>query len=68
MARTLSFIGDVEQFARIAQLKKALEDVRPLMEETANFILRFVNRTRTGRFALYLAVNVELMEAFQRNS
>ncbi|KAJ2919842.1 hypothetical protein MD484_g626, partial [Candolleomyces efflorescens] len=53
MARTLSYISDVEQFARIAQLKKALEDVRPLMEETANFILRFVNRTRQDKIVKF---------------
>ncbi|KAF6750537.1 hypothetical protein DFP72DRAFT_817605 [Ephemerocybe angulata] len=45
MARTLSFILDVQQFARLAQLKRALEDVRPLMQDTTNFILKYANRT-----------------------
>ncbi|TFK18865.1 WD40 repeat-like protein [Coprinopsis marcescibilis] len=49
MARTLGFIEDVEQFARLVQLKRALEDIRPLMEDTANFILKFLNRSRTDK-------------------
>ncbi|RXW24196.1 hypothetical protein EST38_g1638 [Candolleomyces aberdarensis] len=60
MARTLSYISDVEQFARIAQLKKALEDVRPLMEETANFILRFVNRSRQDKLVKFSSFNDEV--------
>lgn len=48
MGRTLGYIEDVEQFARIYQLKKCIEDVKPLMEDTTNFILIFVNMTKTG--------------------
>ncbi|KAF9056016.1 WD40-repeat-containing domain protein [Panaeolus papilionaceus] len=47
MGRTLGYIEDVEQFARIYQLKKCIEDVKPLMEDTTNFILIFVNMTKT---------------------
>ncbi|EAU80678.2 HNWD1 [Coprinopsis cinerea okayama7 len=49
MARTLGYIEDVEQFARLAQLKRALEDIRPLMEDTTNFILKYTNRSRTDK-------------------
>ncbi|TFK33861.1 WD40-repeat-containing domain protein [Crucibulum laeve] len=49
MARTLDFIEDVEQFARIIQLKKTLEDVRPLMEDTTNFILKFTSRSTAAQ-------------------
>ncbi|KAF5347992.1 hypothetical protein D9756_010129 [Leucocoprinus leucothites] len=45
MARTLWYIEDVRQFARLTQLKKTIEDVFPLMEETQNFILMLTNRT-----------------------
>ncbi|PVG00008.1 WD40 repeat-like protein [Serendipita vermifera] len=38
---------DVEQFARISQLRKAMEDTRPLIEETTNFILRYTSRSGT---------------------
>jgi len=41
MARTLGYIEDVKQFARLAQLKQAISDVTPLMEDTSNFIVKF---------------------------
>jgi hypothetical protein len=48
MARTIGYIEDVDQFARLSQLKRALEDVRPLMEDTATFILKYLNRDLSG--------------------
>jgi len=39
MACTLGYIEDVKQFARSAQLKQAIKDVTPLMEDTTNFIV-----------------------------
>jgi hypothetical protein len=39
MACTLGYIQDVKQFARLAQLKQAIKDVTPLMEDTTNFIV-----------------------------
>ena len=41
MASTLGYIEDVKQFARLAQLKQAIRDVTPLMEDTTNFIVEF---------------------------
>ena len=41
MASTLGYLEDVRQFARLAQLKQAIKDVAPLMEETTNFIVEF---------------------------
>ena len=41
MACTLGYIEDVKQFARLAQLKQAILDVTPLMEDTTNFIVEF---------------------------
>ena len=41
MAYTLGYIEDVKQFARLAQLKQAIRDVTPLMEDTTNFIVEF---------------------------
>ena len=46
MACTLGYIEDVEQFARPAQLKQAIKDVKPLIEDTTNFIVEF---TREGQ-------------------
>lgn len=48
MARTLRYIEDVEQFARLVQLKKTIEEVYPLMEETQNFILLMTSRSGMG--------------------
>jgi hypothetical protein len=41
MACTFGYIEDVKQFARLAQLKQAITDVTPLMEDTTNFIVEF---------------------------
>jgi len=38
MACTLGYIEDVNQFARVAQLKQAIRDVTPLIEDTTNLI------------------------------
>lgn len=48
MARTMRYIEDVEQFARLQQLKKTIEEVYPLIEETQNFILLLTSRSGTG--------------------
>lgn len=50
MARAIGYIEDVEQFARASQLKRAIEEVRPLIEETANFIVSYTSRSATGNF------------------
>jgi len=41
MACTLGYIEDVKQFARLAQLKQAIRDVTPLMDDTTNFVVEF---------------------------
>ncbi len=41
MACILGCIEDVKQFARLAQLKQAIKDVTPLMEDTTNFIVEY---------------------------
>ena len=41
IACTLSYIEDVKQFARLGQLKLALKEVKPLIEDTTNFIVHF---------------------------
>ena len=43
MACTLGYIKDVKQFARLAQLKQAIREVTPLMEDTTNFIVEFTH-------------------------
>ncbi|PVF94474.1 hypothetical protein CPB86DRAFT_45312, partial [Serendipita vermifera] len=47
MAKTLMYIEDVEQFARLAQVETALKDIHPLMEDTTNFILKYTSFGKT---------------------
>lgn len=58
MARTLSYVQDVEQFVRIQQLKKALEEVMPLMNDTTNFIIKYTNRTFRGELSSGACTNL----------
>ena len=43
IACTLGYIEDVKQFTRLGQLKLALEEVTPLIEDTTNFIVKFTS-------------------------
>ena len=43
MAFSLGYVEDVKQFVRLSQLKWALGDLRPLIEDTTNFIVRFTS-------------------------
>ena len=43
MGFSLGYIEDVKQFARLGQLKLALKDLTPLIEDTTNFIVRFTS-------------------------
>ena len=43
IACTLGYIEDVKQFARLGQLKLALKEVAPLIEDTTNFIVKFTS-------------------------
>jgi hypothetical protein len=63
MASIITYIEDVEQFARIVQLKKAMEDIHPLIEDTTNFILRYTSRTGTGT-PPFLSFNASLTTLF----
>jgi hypothetical protein len=45
MASIIHYIEDIEQFARVSQLKKAMEDICSLIEETTNFTLRYTSRS-----------------------
>jgi hypothetical protein len=44
MGHVLGYIEDVEQFVKVEQLKDAMEEVRPLMEDTAKFIVKYTSR------------------------
>jgi hypothetical protein len=53
MACTLGYIEDVKQFARLAQLKQAIKDVTPLMEDTTNFIVEFTCDAQGSLWCFY---------------
>jgi hypothetical protein len=48
MACVLTYVVDVEQFAELAQLKNAIEEIRPLVEDTTNFIVEISSRGKIG--------------------
>jgi hypothetical protein len=48
MARIIGYISDVQQFARLVQLRMALADIQPLMADTTNFIIQHTSRSGTG--------------------
>lgn len=48
MAESLDCIADVRQFAKSNQLLKALEEVDPLMRDTANFISQYSSSSLTS--------------------
>jgi NACHT domain len=48
MARTIDYVADVEQFARLVQLVKAIEELKVLVEETEVFIREYCNRDELG--------------------
>lgn len=43
MACAIGYIEDVEQFARLGQLKQAIKEVQPLMVDTTNFMVEFTS-------------------------
>jgi hypothetical protein len=67
MASTLGYIEDVEQFARLPQLKKAIEEVRPLIEKTMNIVLKSNSRRETGE-CLQLKMLLTYMISSHRDS
>jgi hypothetical protein len=50
----LDYIRDVEQFVRIVQLKKAIDDVTPLLEETTRFVIEYGTSSSAGASTLTL--------------
>jgi hypothetical protein len=52
MASILGYISDVQQFAKLVQLKTAIEDVQPLLADTTNFIIQYTSQSETGKFRL----------------
>ncbi|KAJ6590131.1 hypothetical protein DFH09DRAFT_976723, partial [Mycena vulgaris] len=69
MAHSLNFITDVKQFAKLDQLKRALEEVDHLMRNTANFISRYSSRSPGSRIILltFSATTRDELDELTRN-
>jgi hypothetical protein len=48
MACTIDYVVDVKQFARLAQLVEAIEELKALVEETEAFIRQYCIRGELG--------------------
>jgi len=48
IACTLGYVEDVEQFARLHELKRAIKDMEPLVEDTTKFIVGYASRAELG--------------------
>jgi hypothetical protein len=48
IASTLGYVQDVEQFARLRELKRAIKDMEPLVEDTTKFIEGYASRGELG--------------------
>jgi hypothetical protein len=50
MESTLQYVADVEQFARLRQLVEAIKEVRVLLKETEEFVIKYCSRGELGMF------------------
>lgn len=66
MARILGYIGDMQQFASLVQLKTAIEDVQSLLEDTTNFIIQHSYHSETGELHLLVVSDFLTKFASQR--
>jgi hypothetical protein len=63
MTNVLACITDVEQFAKSAQLKQAMEEVNPIVRATGNFITKYSTQSLKCLFhswfcnSMYLILN-----------
>jgi hypothetical protein len=53
MARTLEYVQDVEQFARITQFVETLKELQLLLADTQNFIINYSSQSETGMFDFF---------------
>lgn len=66
MACIVDYIGDIQQFARLVQLKTAIEDIQPLLEKTTNFIIQYTFHHKLGELHLLVVSNFLTKFASQR--
>jgi hypothetical protein len=52
MARTLDYVQDVEQFARIRQFVETIKEVQTLLGDAQNFIIKHCSHNELGTLAL----------------
>ncbi|KAJ7314169.1 hypothetical protein DFH08DRAFT_432364 [Mycena albidolilacea] len=59
MADSLDCIADVRQFVRLAQLKRALGEVDPLMREAVNFLARYISKSPSAKIIAFVTFSTE---------
>ncbi|KAJ7229629.1 hypothetical protein C8J57DRAFT_1583017 [Mycena rebaudengoi] len=65
MTGVLACIADVEQFAKLAQLKQAMEEVYPLVHATGNFIAQYSTQSLKSRI-LSLTFGIKTREELDK--
>ncbi|KAJ7768740.1 hypothetical protein B0H14DRAFT_355864 [Mycena olivaceomarginata] len=65
MADVLACIADVEQFAKSAQLKQAMEEVNPIVHATGNFITQYSTQSLKSRI-LSLTLGIKTREELDK--
>ena len=48
MESTIQYVADVEQFARLAKLVEAIEEVKILVKKTEEFVVNYCSRNELG--------------------
>jgi hypothetical protein len=58
MESTLQYVADVEQFARLAKLVEAIEEVRTLVKKTETFVIKYCSRGELGNVLSLHALSI----------
>jgi hypothetical protein len=48
MEGAFQYVADVEQFARLRQLVEAIKDVKVLLKDTEEFVIKYCSRGELG--------------------
>jgi hypothetical protein len=66
---TLQYLADVEQFARLAKLVEAIEEVKVLVKKTEEFVVKYCSRGELGALVTsslpFMEYNVHAVKTLQ---
>ena len=60
MERTFQYVADVEQFAKLRQLVEAIKDVKVLLKDTEEFVIKYCSRDELGRLITLIVPILEI--------